>query len=118
MHVSSIRPVHLKQTDAEHLNIVWSDGHKGVCSTRRLRDHCPCAGCSGETVLLRSYFPPEPDKGTPGRYELKGVEPVGGYALKLQWGDGHDMGLYTWEHLRALCECAACASAEQKDTSQ
>jgi DUF971 family protein len=44
----------------------------------------------------------------PGRYELKAVAPVGSYALKFTWGDGHDLGIYTWSHLRALCECEAC----------
>jgi DUF971 family protein len=29
---------------------------------------------------------------------------VGNYALKIRWSDGHDTGLYTWSHLRQLCE--------------
>ena len=31
------------------------------------------------------------------------VEPVGSYALKLHFSDGHNTGLYTWEYLRKLC---------------
>ena len=73
-----------------------------------LRDACPCAGCSGEQVLMHSYVPAPADHDARGRYELKGVETVGEYALKFVWGDGHDMGLYTWEHLRDLCECSEC----------
>ncbi len=30
------------------------------------------------------------------------VEPVGSYALKLVFDDGHDSGLYTWEYLYEL----------------
>ncbi len=30
------------------------------------------------------------------------VEPVGTYALKIKFDDGHDNGLYTWEYLREL----------------
>ena len=30
------------------------------------------------------------------------VEPVGSYALKLTFDDGHDSGLYTWEYLHEL----------------
>ena len=33
---------------------------------------------------------------------LTDVEPVGSYALKLTFDDGHDSGLYTWEYLHEL----------------
>jgi DUF971 family protein len=98
----------LKRITPETLNLSWGDGHSGPVSLRSLRDNCPCAACQGETVLLRTYTPAEPDKGVPGRYELKGAEPIGNYALKMRWGDGHDQGIYTWEHLRKLCECSDC----------
>lgn len=32
------------------------------------------------------------------------IEPVGHYALKPSFSDGHDSGLYTWDFLRFLCE--------------
>ena len=42
----------------------------------------------------------------PGRYELVSATPVGNYALKLAWADGHADGIYTWELLRSLEEGA------------
>lgn len=33
---------------------------------------------------------------------LTDIEPVGSYALKLAFDDGHDSGLYTWEYLYRL----------------
>lgn len=36
--------------------------------------------------------------------EITGVEPVGRYAIKLIFSDGHDSGLYSWDYLRELCE--------------
>jgi DUF971 family protein len=33
---------------------------------------------------------------------LQEVEPVGSYAIKLTFDDGHDSGLYTWEYLHQL----------------
>ncbi len=33
---------------------------------------------------------------------IAGVEPVGSYALKLDFDDGHDSGLYSWEYLYKL----------------
>ncbi len=33
---------------------------------------------------------------------LTDLEPVGSYAIKLAFDDGHDSGLYTWEYLHQL----------------
>ena len=33
---------------------------------------------------------------------IKAVEPVGQYAVKLVFDDGHDSGLYSWKYLREL----------------
>ena len=98
----------LKQLDSSKLSLNWDDGHPGVVSLRGLRDGCPCAGCQGETVLLKQYVPPEPDTEAPGRSALAGALPVGSYAIRFSWRDGHDQGIYTWDHLRSLCECSAC----------
>lgn len=35
---------------------------------------------------------------------ITAVEPVGHYAVRLRFDDGHDSGLYTWEYLRELGE--------------
>jgi len=34
--------------------------------------------------------------------EIKAVEPVGSYAVRLVFSDGHDTGLYSWEYLYHL----------------
>ena len=108
-----MRPTQVKQRSKFEILIRWDDGHEGPVTLKILRDSCPCAGCNGETVLLRSYSAPPPDVETPGRYELKSALPVGGYALKFGWGDGHDLGIYTWEQLRDLCECDLCMQHER-----
>jgi DUF971 family protein len=33
---------------------------------------------------------------------IVGIEPVGQYALKLTFSDGHDTGLYSWDYLHDL----------------
>jgi len=105
-----MRLLQVKQTDKLGIQLKWDDGHESPISFKNLRDGCPCAGCKGETVLLRVYTPPAQDKDTPGRYELRSAVPIGSYAIKFSWADGHDLGIYTWEHLRALCECEQCLS--------
>jgi DUF971 family protein len=104
------QPTKVKQTSPTELSITWNDGHESRIRLTTLRDLCPCAGCKGETVLLRTYIPPSPDKSSPGRYKLTNAEVIGNYALKLTWADGHDTGIYHWEYLRSLCECDLCAA--------
>lgn len=36
--------------------------------------------------------------------EIIGIEPVGNYAIKPAFSDGHDTGLYSWDILYALCQ--------------
>ena len=33
---------------------------------------------------------------------IDAIEPVGNYALKIRFDDGHDTGLYTWDYLHEL----------------
>ena len=35
---------------------------------------------------------------------IANLEPVGHYALKPTFSDGHDSGLYSWDYLYFLCE--------------
>ena len=61
---------------------------------------------------LRVYSPPAEVKGHgPGQEVLvlgkqnvgiRAIEPVGQYAVKLVFDDGHDTGLYTWKYLSEL----------------
>lgn len=34
--------------------------------------------------------------------QIKAVEPIGHYAVRLVFDDGHDTGLYTWKYLHDL----------------
>jgi len=80
-------------------HLKFTDGTEGDVSTKQLRDNCPCASCSGEQVLLHEYKPLNKPKITEAGYKLEKAEPVGNYAIKLSWLDGHDTGIYTWNHL-------------------
>ena len=37
---------------------------------------------------------------------ITGIEPVGNYAIRILFDDGHDTGLYAWAYLRDLAENA------------
>ena len=32
--------------------------------------------------------------------KMLGVEPVGNYAIRINWSDGHSAGIYSYEHFR------------------
>lgn len=34
---------------------------------------------------------------------ITGIEPVGNYAVRIRFSDGHDTGLYSWDWLLELC---------------
>ena len=95
-------PVQIKIIDKEKLFIKWDDESESEISLKYLRDECPCAGCKGETILLKTYRPPSPPVFSQGMYEIKNIETVGDYAIQITWKDGHNTGIYSWEYLKQL----------------
>lgn len=103
-------PKALRKEGDDRLVIEWSDGHRAVYTWKHLRSQCPCAGCREEREK-----PPDPfrilspkDLGA-GPLAPVAMTPVGHYAYKITWNDGHDTGIFTLESLRALCQCPECS---------
>lgn len=106
--------VRVMKSEGTGVEIDWKDGHRSSWSFGWLRHACPCALCneereqsgreagvakakaSGPLVLYEA--PPRPAE----------VTPVGKYALRFKWNDGHESGIYSWEYLRRVCRCAEC----------
>jgi DUF971 family protein len=40
--------------------------------------------------------------------KMPNVEPVGNYAFRINWSDGHSSGIYSYDRFRKICPCAAC----------
>jgi DUF971 family protein len=95
-------PVSLSRDGPDRLVIEWSDGLRCVYTWKQLRDACPCAGCREEREK-----PPDPFRILKANELVPlapvSMPPVGRYAYKIVWSDGHDTGIYTLEHLRTLC---------------
>jgi DUF971 family protein len=36
--------------------------------------------------------------------KMVNVEPVGNYAIRILWSDGHGSGIYSFEHLRKISQ--------------
>jgi len=78
------------------LEVSFSDGSRFELPFEYLRVHSPSAEVKGhgpgqEVLVLGKE-----------RVGIKAIEPVGQYAVKLVFDDGHDTGLYTWKYLHEL----------------
>lgn len=70
--------------------------------------------CMLSCEFLRVYSPSAEVKGHgPGQeilqthkenVTIENIEPIGQYAIKLVFSDGHDTGIYTWNYLYELAE--------------
>ena len=40
--------------------------------------------------------------------KMVSVEEVGHYAIRIAWSDGHNTGIYSFDHLRKICPCEPC----------
>ena len=92
-------PANIRAHQADQtLELVWSDQDTDRLAYKAVRASCPCASCKDEWTGARILDPEtiRPD------LKLEAMEPVGSYAVRFSWSDGHSSGLYTWEALRAL----------------
>jgi len=101
---ASTRPRSIERHGAHDVKILWADGHESVYPARLLRLACRCAACveemSGRPLLDPAAVPADV-------YPVS-LQLVGHYALQPVFSDGHATGIYTFEHLRALCPCPQC----------
>lgn len=101
----TIHPTHLERLSDAELLIEWSDGHRRRYPIAQLREECPCASCR-ERRAGGSHTPPGElpvlslDEAAPLR--VTSMKPVGNYAYSIDFSDGHDSGIYTFELLRSL----------------
>ena len=72
--------------------------------TEQLRRECPCAMCRGEKDLLGNLYKGPDRPLTPRAFEAVSRRLVGSYALQIDWADGHNDGIYSFEGLRRMAE--------------
>jgi DUF971 family protein len=102
-------PEHIAISKSKGIKIDWKDGHHSDYGLTYLRDKCPCATCTG----AHGTPPREPEANNPfpmfkAALKMLTVEPVGNYAIRIGWSDGHNSGIYTFDHFREICPCAEC----------
>lgn len=119
---AQVEPAALRWEDENtRVGITWSDGHESSYTLDYLRQSCPCATCrnlhadppipvapkrTGLTILTSAQVAM-----ARASARVREAHPVGHYAIRFVWEDGHDHGIYSYRRLRALCPCEACRTA-------
>ena len=92
-------PLELRFRKASNeLFLRFDDGAEGAIPYELLRVESP----SAETKGHGAERPPPPSGKR--KVSVTSADPVGRYALRIRFTDGHDTGLYTWSYLRELLE--------------
>jgi DUF971 family protein len=80
----------------ETLTVSFESGERFALAAEYLRVESPSAEVQGHN--------PAQKKTVPGKRHVKieGLEPVGNYAVRILFDDGHDTGLYSWGYLHEL----------------
>jgi DUF971 family protein len=90
-------PLEIKlRTRSRLLEVAFGDGSRFELPFEYLRVHSPSAEVRGHGPGQEVLVVGKENVG------IKAVEPVGQYAVKLVFDDGHDTGLYTWKYLHEL----------------
>ena len=112
----STDPEHIAISKSKGIKIDWKDGHHSDYGLTFLRDKCPCANCTGAHGTPPRVPEAEQAKQDPFQMykapiKMLGVEPVGNYAIRIDWSDGHNSGIYSYDHFRRICPCEECKAA-------
>ncbi|MGB3622087.1 DUF971 domain-containing protein [Ketobacter sp. MCCC 1A13808] len=81
-------------TESKEMELVY-DGESHRLSYEMLRVLSPSAEVQGHGQPILQH----------GKkmVTIRNIEPIGNYAIKITFDDGHDSGLYSWSYLHKLC---------------
>lgn len=95
--MSTTQPTEITLHQASRvLEIAFSNGKVFRLSCEFLRVHSPSAEVRGHGAGQEILQTGKQEVG------ITAVEPVGTYAVRLVFSDGHDTGLYSWDYLHDL----------------
>ncbi|NVK36663.1 MAG: DUF971 domain-containing protein [Gammaproteobacteria bacterium] len=97
MSQSSIPSLIKFHKQSQQLELAWQNTPVTL-SAEFLRVHSPSAEVRGHGVGNEVLQYGKKD------VRILKLEPVGNYALKISFDDGHDSGLFNWPYLQELCE--------------
>ena len=78
------------------LSIAFDNGDRFELRAEYLRVESPSAEVRGHGAGPKTIVKGKQD------VKISGLEPVGNYAVRIGFDDGHDSGLYSWAYLHRL----------------
>lgn len=78
------------------LEVDWDNGTRSVLPAEYLRVESPSAEVQGHHPSERKWVAGK------RAVTIDGAEPIGHYAVRLRFTDGHDTGIYSWALLHEL----------------
>ena len=90
-------PVELR-LDPAHTTVTvkYGTGEQFALAAEYLRVESPSAEVMGHGGAEKQIV------GGKRHVKIEGLEPVGNYAVRIRFDDGHDTGLYSWDYLHEL----------------
>ena len=96
--IKEIEPRDIHMTPEGNLHMSWENGMHFDYTPYNLRVNCACAPCvdedSGHRILDTRKVPLD--------IKISGVNAVGRYGVAVNFSDGHNTGIYTFQHLKEL----------------
>ena len=80
----------------DRLHVAFDDGAEFALSAEFLRVHSPSAEVRGHGAADRKIL------GGKSKVMIAAIEPVGNYAVRLTFSDGHSTGIYSWAYLHEV----------------
>ncbi|MEW6057260.1 MAG: DUF971 domain-containing protein [Bdellovibrionota bacterium] len=95
MDKNNLVPTQIRKSSNSEMTIAWNNGEVTPVSFFNLRFHCRCAECVDEWTRERRL------KAEQIRTDIMPlrVEPVGRYAVQIEWNDKHKTGIYPYDLL-------------------
>jgi DUF971 family protein len=78
------------------LTVTFDDGARYALKAEHLRVESPSAEVQGHGDAPKRIVTGKED------VKIAQLEPVGNYAVRIVFDDGHDTGLYSWDYLAEL----------------
>ena len=92
--MGAVEAVDVEIDRTTEMRVTYDDGVTATFPLGALRRACPCAGCRG--MRERGVEP----GGDVAGIRVVDAELHGNWGVAVRWSDGHDTGIYAWEHLR------------------
>jgi DUF971 family protein len=78
------------------LEVDFDDGMRAVLPAEYLRVESPSAEVQGHGPNAKTIVPGK------AQVNIAGADPIGHYAIRIRFTDGHDTGIFTWAYLHEL----------------